>query len=66
MNPIAAIAAPFFVGLVTDRYFATQKALGTLHLIGGLVDPGRGRDRFGGAAAHHRRGVGYAFRLTNR
>src|SRR3954466_8881054 len=37
VNPIAAIAAPFFVGLVADRYFATQKALGTLHLIGGLV-----------------------------
>ena len=37
VNPIAAIAAPFFVGLVADRYFATQKALGTLHLIGGIV-----------------------------
>ena len=37
VNPIAAIAAPFFVGLVADRYFATQKALGTLHLIGGAV-----------------------------
>ena len=37
VNPIAAIAAPFFVGLVADRYFATQKALGTLHLIGGVV-----------------------------
>jgi nucleoside transporter len=37
VNPVAAIAAPFFVGLVADRYFATQKALGTLHLLGGLV-----------------------------
>ena len=37
VNPIAAIAAPFFVGLVADRYFATQKALGTLHLLGGLI-----------------------------
>jgi nucleoside transporter len=37
VNPIAAIAAPFFVGLVADRYFATQKVLGVLHLAGGLV-----------------------------
>jgi len=37
VNPIAAIAAPFFVGLVADRYFATQKVLGALHLAGGVV-----------------------------
>ena len=37
VNPIAAIAAPFFVGLVADRYFATQKALGTMHLLGGVI-----------------------------
>lgn len=37
VNPIAAIAAPFFLGLVADRYFATEKVLGTLHLLGGVV-----------------------------
>jgi nucleoside transporter len=37
VNPIAAIIAPFFIGLIADRYFATQKVLGTLHIAGGLV-----------------------------
>jgi len=37
VNPIAAIAAPFFLGLVADRYFATEKVLGVLHIAGGLV-----------------------------
>jgi nucleoside transporter len=34
VNPVAAIIAPFFVGLIADRYFATEKVLATLHILG--------------------------------
>ncbi|GIV35815.1 MAG: MFS transporter [Cyclobacteriaceae bacterium] len=37
VNPIAAILAPFFLGLIADRYFATEKVLGVLHLAGGVI-----------------------------
>jgi len=31
---IGAIIAPFIIGLIADRYFAAQKILGFLHLVG--------------------------------
>jgi nucleoside transporter len=31
---LGAILAPFIIGLIADRYFAAQKILGVLHLVG--------------------------------
>jgi len=39
VNPIAAIVAPFSLGLIADRYFATEKVLGTLTFWPYTVNP---------------------------
>ena len=35
--PWGAIIAPFFVGMIADRFFSAQKVMGILHLVGGVV-----------------------------
>jgi nucleoside transporter len=34
---VGAIVAPFFVGLIADKLFATEKVLAALHFMGGLL-----------------------------
>lgn len=36
-NNIGAIIAPFFVGMIADRFFASERISGVLHLVGGVI-----------------------------
>ncbi len=36
-SALGAIVAPFFVGMIADRFFATQRILAVLHLVGAVL-----------------------------
>jgi nucleoside transporter len=37
VGPIAAILSPFLLGMVADRFLATERVLGLLHVVGGVL-----------------------------
>jgi nucleoside transporter len=37
VGPLAAIIAPFFLGMIADRFFASERVLAFLHVLGGLL-----------------------------
>src|SRR5262245_41084827 len=34
---IAGIISPFFIGMIADRFFAAQRVLGVMHLLGAAI-----------------------------
>jgi len=37
VGPIAALISPLFLGMIADRFFATEKVLGVMHILAGGV-----------------------------
>jgi nucleoside transporter len=37
VGPIAAMISPIFLGMIADRFFATERVLGVMHILGGIV-----------------------------
>jgi len=37
VGPIAGMISPLFVGMIADRFFATQRVLGIMHILGAVV-----------------------------
>ncbi|MBL6764313.1 MAG: MFS transporter [Verrucomicrobiae bacterium] len=50
VGPIAGLISPFFVGMIADRFFAAQRVLGAMHILGGVIMFGAASMMAGGKA----------------
>ena len=37
VGPIAGMISPFFLGMIADRFFSTERVLGFMHIMGGVA-----------------------------
>lgn len=64
VGPIAGMLTPFFVGMVADRFFAAQRVLGVLHILGGVFMLASTRLMLSGAGPEAINGIFFGYMLT--